>query len=518
MSVVASNRKSMHYNINIISAKPTTVTVSPKFRARSPCESSTVPSYRESPVKGHTLMGKRFPRAGKDKLKLKLRNVKVVHENEARSHSVDRGSHPKEIKRGRSTQSLFLDNKDNQKGNKFVRGLKAIGFSSKNKFLRKNPFKNKFNSDSSTVEGSESEIDSLSDWSQLDSRVEESNKGKEKYHRTYSDSSYYGLDRVLEVKESTITPPGSPILGKIEMKIRDKVFVGNYDRQSLSSGDSTSSDSSSDEDSSSESSTKGTNPLYLPSVRRVSCRRITYKGASPKLGYQEKAINEKQEDFLVLKTGGAEAPKNSFPIPVHDTTDAFTTSSDLKNLAETFTVGSETKLDVACPKISVVSYDQEVSASSPTPLHSSNATSPLYKSKSATALNGYALHECESTLSSVLIAPDYKEHGPCLIPSSRNDGDTAERIISSETTNTTAPGVNQHPPAPSKSSHSPAKVNSVPCIHRRSSDSDLSITPKGNCFFHIFHISLSISIPKNWLCIKSSFGKPKSLRASVDQS
>lgn len=31
-----------------------------------------------------------------------------------------------------------------------------------------------------------------------------------------------------------------------------------------------------------------------------------------------------------------------------------------------------------------------------------------------------------------------------------------------------------------KMSQSPAKLNSIPCIHRRSSDSDLSITPKGN--------------------------------------
>lgn len=27
--------------------------------------------------------------------------------------------------------------------------------------------------------------------------------------------------------------------------------------------------------------------------------------------------------------------------------------------------------------------------------------------------------------------------------------------------------------------HSPGRLNAVPCIHRRSSDSDLSITPKG---------------------------------------
>lgn len=33
-----------------------------------------------------------------------------------------------------------------------------------------------------------------------------------------------------------------------------------------------------------------------------------------------------------------------------------------------------------------------------------------------------------------------------------------------------------------KMSQSPAKLNSIPCIHRRSSDSDLSITPKGNFF------------------------------------
>lgn len=37
-----------------------------------------------------------------------------------------------------------------------------------------------------------------------------------------------------------------------------------------------------------------------------------------------------------------------------------------------------------------------------------------------------------------------------------------------------------------KMSHSPAKINTIPCIHRRSSDSDLSITPKGTQLFIIF--------------------------------
>ncbi|EEB15002.1 conserved hypothetical protein [Pediculus humanus corporis] len=101
--------------------------------------------------------------------------------------------------------------------------------------------------------------------------------------------------------------------------------------------------------------------------------------------------------------------------------------------------------------------------------------------KSATALYCYPSHEYESTLSSVLIAPDYKEHGPCLIPSSRNDSDAAaNRIPGSGTPNASNQVNSQHPPVGAKSSHSPAKVNSVPCIHRRSSDSDLSITPKGN--------------------------------------
>lgn len=32
--------------------------------------------------------------------------------------------------------------------------------------------------------------------------------------------------------------------------------------------------------------------------------------------------------------------------------------------------------------------------------------------------------------------------------------------------------------------HSPGRLNTVPCIHRRSSDSDLSITPKGRSIYN----------------------------------
>lgn len=490
-------------NVNVATA------VSPRLKEKSPCDTKTVPSYPESPRKGPTLMGRRFPRVGKNKSKIKLRNVKIVHQNiqtsqncEFRSHSIESNRIHPEMKRGKSTQSLFTSLKGhdkcscgNHRGNKVVRGLKAIGFSQKNKLLRKIPaFRNKFNSDSSAFEGSESEVDSLSDWSQMDGNLtrDESDK-RDKYHRTYSDSSYPGLDRVLEVKESTLSPPETPRSGSKQLEIRKKIFGDEYDRPYLSTGDSTS-DTTSEDDSSSISSAKETNSVVLSSVRRVSCKRSNFSGPGPSKYWHLEKKDKKYEDPSIRSMNNEkEKIENEKDVinrtPQHEASENLKLTAGNDNPVDSFRLDVITNLDLACPKISIVSYDQEVSACSLTHHKPTNTKSTLHKSKSVTALSGYPSHECESTLSSVLIAPDYKEHGPCLIPSSRNDAEITERIPGSGTPNVSIHVVAQHPSAGVKSSHSPAKVSSVPCIHRRSSDSDLSITPKGKYFKYVFLFS-----------------------------
>ena len=491
--------------------------VSVKLREKSPCEPKVVVVAKNlnSPKKIPTIIGKRFPRFGRNKNKMKSHNVKIINRNlkfshssnEPRSHSVERGIHHPDIKRGRSTQSLFFNGKvsnidkcecENNKESKFIKGLKAIGFANKNKLFKKIPtFKNKFNSDSSAVEGSESEMESVSDMSQKDVSHQgkyEYGKPREAYHRTYSDSSYYGLDRVLEVKESTISPPGTPNSNCSKMKISNKVFANDYDqRQSDSSSEnSSSSESSSDDDSSSVTSIKRKSPIVFSSVRRLSSKRGNrgkFKNRSPDIRIMKNGKFYKNDEKLKCSQIVLEhkTSSNTFLLDATNTTTTTTTTSTstITNTLDPYKFDLITNLDLACPKISIVSYDQEVSACSLTPYHKSNIVKPpLFKSKSATALYCYPSHEYESTLSSVLIAPDYKEHGPCLIPSSRNDSDAAaNRIPGSGTPNASTQVNSQHPPVGAKSSHSPAKVNSVPCIHRRSSDSDLSITPKGKFFF-----------------------------------
>ncbi|KAK6636917.1 hypothetical protein RUM43_010581 [Polyplax serrata] len=459
-----------------------------RVREKSPRKQRKSPSYVETAGKVGSIVGKRFSHVGKSNEKSNLRNVKIVHRgipvnaHESRSHSVERGSFPPEIRRGGSTHSLFMSGKGDDKGSKIIRGLKAIGFSHKNKLLRKIPaFKSKFNSDSSTFEASESEVESLSDWSTSQQAKEESARKEGKYQATYSTDSSYELGRVVEVKESTHSPPGSPLPGT------KKRFGDDFDRrESSTSGESSSSESSSDDDSSVGSSTKSKLPVVLSSVRRVSCKKTSYTRSSSSPKYWRSDTPASQEELCkerkpegegndpVGKEQEQDVPKNS---QLLSETNNYLCPPSLE------VVGN---LDLACPEISVDSYDQEVSSACPlTPNHRSTNGSvkpQLFKSKSAIALPGCPSHECESTLSSVLIAPDYKEHGPCLIPSSRNDADGAtERIPGPVTPNTSIQvAAPQSSTGGSKSSHSPAKVNSVPCIHRRSSDSDLSITPKGN--------------------------------------
>ncbi|XP_065165610.1 uncharacterized protein [Atheta coriaria] len=80
-------------------------------------------------------------------------------------------------------------------------------------------------------------------------------------------------------------------------------------------------------------------------------------------------------------------------------------------------------------------------------------------------------HDCINTTHACLTTPRHVETTPVPL----NPTPTA----ASDSRN----GENGHQRTESlgvRIAHSPAKLNAIPCIHRRSSDSDLSITPKGN--------------------------------------
>jgi len=118
-------------------------------------------------------------------------------------------------------------------------------------------------------------------------------------------------------------------------------------------------------------------------------------------------------------------------------------------------------------------------------------TSPLHKSKSATTLcscpTATIKHDTNDEQASPCCGGDLQfhniKHGPCFIPPSRQqqlfsggeeDGQLAGSPL--QTGSVSAAGC--------KISPSPAKLSTLPGIHRRSSDSDLSITPKGQYIFN----------------------------------
>lgn len=436
-------------------------------------------------------MGKRFPGVGKPKTK-KKRSVTVVFE-EGRSHSVDRGKRlaQENLKRGRSMQSLVFDPSEDQFDNYLVKsmqqrninkiavGLKAIRMLPKNILMKKMPrFRGKLNSDSSSVQGDDSEVDSLSDWPIRESPRDDAKKPNK--YRNANECSYYGLDRVLEVKETTLSPPGTPKTDVDELRMKE--FRGSEYEKNASS-ESSSSESSSTEDTSLDSSSRGARSS--PAVRRAIVRKKSMKknflfkakgrgkntqseesDASPKCGSEEK---KRKRKCPPKPSGHPVVPSSPAPNAINDRNKPI----------------PKVEHDPACPKINVVCYDQDHdgTACSLASCNNSNCLmSSLQKSKSATALDRYPSHECERALSSVLIAPDYKEHGPCLIPPSRNDIDV-DRILTGATTVASSQPANPQVATVAKSSQSPGKVTSVPCMHRRSSDSDLSITPKGKITF-----------------------------------
>lgn len=433
---------------------------SPRIRSPSPFANRSIPFEVGDPEQ--TIMGKRFPGVGKIKPKKKKRHLTVIHQAEPRSHSVDRVGSQKnseDIKRIRSVQSLTeSEDGKSEKGNKISNKLKAMRFLPKTILLKKIPkLRSKFNSDSSTVEGDDSEGDSLSDWSQRETRQEETKKKGKYYHRAQSDSAWYGLDRVVEDKETTATPPST----KREDASVNYLYQSGRSKYNRSSDDSSLSDSSSSEDTSIDSSNQPTPTIH--SNRKKSLSKVLAGKYTKRKSPKKQKNNE-------------EYSRNKLKIPSAINNPKKITKPEINSNLD------KIEHDLACPKINIVCYDQEEKACSlSAPLSTGSLMSPIHKSKSATALIDYPSHECESALSSALIAPDYKEHGPCLIPSSRNDAEV-ERIASG------TPGSASHPPisqsaAMGRASHSPAKVSSVPCIHRRSSDSDLSITPKGNYIF-----------------------------------
>ena len=119
-------------------------------------------------------------------------------------------------------------------------------------------------------------------------------------------------------------------------------------------------------------------------------------------------------------------------------------------------------------------------------------TSPLHKSQSASTLcscpTATVEHDTNGEQASPCCLGDLQfqniKHGPCFVLPSRQQqmqfsGGEEDKAPAS------SPPVPVPAPAPalgSKISPSPAKLSTLPGIHRRSSDSDLSITPKGIYF------------------------------------
>lgn len=119
-------------------------------------------------------------------------------------------------------------------------------------------------------------------------------------------------------------------------------------------------------------------------------------------------------------------------------------------------------------------------------------TSPLHKSQSATTLcscpTATIKHDTNDEQASPCCGGDLQfhniKHGPCFVPPSRQQqqlfsGGEEDRQLAGSPLQT-GPVL----AAGSKISPSPAKLSTLPGIHRRSSDSDLSITPKGQYIFN----------------------------------
>lgn len=118
-------------------------------------------------------------------------------------------------------------------------------------------------------------------------------------------------------------------------------------------------------------------------------------------------------------------------------------------------------------------------------------TSPLHKSQSATTLCSCPTATVEHDTNDEQVSPccggDLQfhniKHGPCFVPLSRQQ----QLFSAGEEDRQPAGSPQQFGPVSavgSKISPSPAKLSTLPGIHRRSSDSDLSITPKGKYIFN----------------------------------
>nr|CAD7393678.1 unnamed protein product [Timema cristinae] len=108
----------------------------------------------------------------------------------------------------------------------------------------------------------------------------------------------------------------------------------------------------------------------------------------------------------------------------------------------------------------------------------------------------------------LLLQPHNIEHVPCLPPTSRQQAPVGEEGLTEKLSGSPATATVQATGAGAKISPSPAKISHVPSsIHRRSSDSDLSITPKGNSLTgsdrsstagtHFRHTPASVRPPMN---------------------
>lgn len=117
-------------------------------------------------------------------------------------------------------------------------------------------------------------------------------------------------------------------------------------------------------------------------------------------------------------------------------------------------------------------------------------TSPLHKSQSATTLCSCPTATVEHDTNDEQVSPccggDLQfhniKHGPCFVPLSRQQQQQQQLCSGGEEDRQQAGSpqqVGHVSAAGSKISPSPAKLSTLPGIHRRSSDSDLSITPKG---------------------------------------
>ncbi|XP_068082905.1 C2 domain-containing protein 5 [Anabrus simplex] len=133
----------------------------------------------------------------------------------------------------------------------------------------------------------------------------------------------------------------------------------------------------------------------------------------------------------------------------------------------------------ACRMGVISAYDKRMAFSAPARDGSALLdipVAPLHKSKSATSLLSHPV-EHDTNYEDL---QHHVKHGPCFVPTSRQlpGEEVADKPPSSPTS-----GVHSHVVAiasSSKISPSPARLSNLPGIHRRSSDSDLSITPKGN--------------------------------------